>query len=277
MNIQKTVIMATIIISITSCLCPMNFPIENEELAKLALTTDHVWREMIEFGNTSKISIKGNQILHFSTRNRNPSAQDTSGSTKKYIDTHFKKCTVYTSDADILAFAVKKALPNPGSFMEFGVGMGKTTNFIAALAPHRVIHGFDSFEGLPEDWTKNLPKGTFKLKDAHRLPALFSNVVVHKGLFNDILPSFKKVWLKDEPIAFINIDSDLYSSAKSIFDHLAERISSGTIIHFDEYYGYNGWLDGEFKAFQEFVKKYNISYRYLAYNARHQQVVVEII
>ena len=36
-------------------------------------------------------------------------------------------------------------------YCEFGVYKGETINFIASKIPH-TVHGFDSFEGLPEVW-----------------------------------------------------------------------------------------------------------------------------
>jgi tRNA G46 methylase TrmB len=53
-----------------------------------------------------------------------------------------------------------------GYFLEMGVGMGRTINFMAALNPTKTIYGFDWFEGLPEDWDKGdhiIQQGTFAL------------------------------------------------------------------------------------------------------------------
>jgi hypothetical protein len=48
----------------------------------------------------------------------------------------------------------------------------------------------------------------------------------------------------------------------------------GTIILFDEYFNYPNWEVHEYKAFQEFVTKYGVKYRYLAF--ARQQVAVRI-
>lgn len=53
--------------------------------------------------------------------------------------------------------------------------------------------------------------------------------------------------------------------------------SGATVIVFDEYFNYDGWRQGEFRAFQEFVTEANLGYEYLTYNHRHQQVAVRII
>lgn len=242
-----------------------------------ALTTNYLWLDMIYMKNPPSVDEQGNQILHFATRNRNPFIDDASGATANYIQRHLSSCKIFYSDADILKFAVETALPVSGFFLEFGVGVGKTTNFTAALAPFRILHGFDSFCGLPEDWTPRCPKGNFAFKDKSKLPPLHANVLLHKGLFEEVLPSFQRNFLKNDVIAFIHIDCDIYSSTKSIFDYLGNNVVAGTIIIFDEYFGYNGWQEHEFKAFQEFVISKGLKYEYLAYNAFHQQVVIRIL
>jgi hypothetical protein len=42
-----------------------------------------------------------------------------------------------------------------------------------------------------------------------------------------------------------------------------DRLISGTIICFDEYFGYPGWKFNEFKAWQECCNKNNIRYEYI--------------
>ena len=50
--------------------------------------------------------------------------------------------------------------------------------------------------------------------------------------------------------SFLHIDSDLYSSARTVLFLLHEQIVSGTIIEFDEYFNYPNWKQHEYKAFQ---------------------------
>ena len=49
-----------------------------------------------------------------------------------------------------------------GLYCEFGVYTGSAINYIASKID-TTIHGFDSFEGLPEDWRTGAAKGTFKV------------------------------------------------------------------------------------------------------------------
>lgn len=155
-------------------------------------------------------------------------------------------------------------------YCEFGVYMGRTINHIASKT-EQTIHGFDSFEGLPENWRTGFPKGTF---DMTGLPAVRPNVKLYKGWFNESVP----VWAKEHPgpIAFLHLDADLYSSTKTVFDLLGDRIQPGTVLQFDEYFGYPGWQQGEFKAFQEFVQARQIEFEYLGYCPQGQQVSLRI-
>ena len=154
-------------------------------------------------------------------------------------------------------------------FLEFGVFEGWSINFCSSLIPEAKFYGFDSFEGLPETssvWVKS----AFDVKG--KLPKVNDNVSLIKGYFNETLPKFLEE--HKEKAAFIHIDSDLYSSAKTIFENIYDRIVPNTVIQFDEYYNYPGWRNHEFKAFQEFCKKYSVEYEYIGIS--HMQVAVII-
>ncbi|NQT17318.1 MAG: class I SAM-dependent methyltransferase [Planctomycetes bacterium] len=159
-----------------------------------------------------------------------------------------------------------------GLYCEFGVYTGDTINYIAQRAPQHAIHGFDSFEGLPETWRTGFAEGAFTMAG---LPRVRENVELHKGWFDQSLP----VWAEAHPgpVAFLHLDADLYSSTKTVFDILGDRIVPGTVIQFDEYFNYPGWQEGEFKAFGEFVDSRRIEFEYLAYCDQHEQVSVRIL
>jgi len=74
--------------------------------------------------------------------------------------------------------------------------------------------------------------------------------------------------------ALVHIDCDLYSSTRTVFEHIGDRIVSGTILVFDEYFNYVNWRAHEHKAFQELVRERALRYRYLAFST--QQVAVAI-
>jgi hypothetical protein len=172
----------------------------------------------------------------------------------------------------------------PGDILEFGVYQGGTINFIAERFPHKQIYGFDSFEGLPEDWKISFNEKFNKHKKGYfavdNLPAVKNNVSLIKGFFDNSLPK----WLEEnnlEQISLLHVDSDLYSSAKIIFDNLNEYIVEGTIIIFDEFYPwgrkrYETWEQHEYKAFCEWIDTYNREFKVL-YRNNHQQCSIRII
>ncbi len=159
-----------------------------------------------------------------------------------------------------------------GLILEFGVNTGSTINHIADKIPNQTIYGFDSFEGLPEDWTPYQKKGTFK-RDS--LPHVRQNVELIVGWFNETLPGFADT--HPGPASLIHVDCDLYSSTKTILDVLNKRIVPGTIILFDEYFNYNEWRQHEYKAFQEFCAENKVKYEYIGLTPLYEQVAVRIL
>lgn len=159
-----------------------------------------------------------------------------------------------------------------GLVMEFGVYRARTLNYLAAKTS-QTLYGFDSFEGLPEFWRDGIGKGAFALDG---LPKVRSNVVLVKGWFDDSLPKFLLDLNSSDPLSYLHIDCDLYSSTTTVLRLLAPRILPGTVIVFDEYFNYPGWQHGEFRAFAEFCTEHSVSYEFLTYNSRHEQVAVRI-
>ena len=155
-----------------------------------------------------------------------------------------------------------------GAYLELGVRDGYSINHIAKQISdiNKSIHGFDSFEGLPEDFVDH-PKGKFLVD---KLPTVEPNVILHKGLFKDTLPEFKF----SETIAFMNIDCQIYKSAKDVFDNFETNIAKGTIIRMNSYWNFPFWKEYEHKAFQEYVKKFEIKYKYLSSDGAGGVVVI---
>lgn len=93
-------------------------------------------------------------------------------------------------------------------------------------------------------------------------PNVKKNVILHNGYFKNTLPEFSKN--NDQKIAYMNIDCDLYSSTKTVFNNLGDKIQKGTIIHFDEYLNFPSWREHEFKVWSEFVEENNVKFDYIA-------------
>ncbi len=187
------------------------------------------------------------------------------------VENSFGRARVLYSREAVLRLALGQVDANrPGLYLEFGVYKGATINLIASTVPS-AVHGFDSFEGLPEDWRDGHDKGEFRVAV---LPTVRANVTLHKGWFSDTLPPFLDK--ERESVCFLHVDCDLYSSTKTVFSLLADRLVPGTIIVFDEYFNYPGWQECEYKAFMEFVAA-SRRFEYLAYNCRSEQVAVRLL
>lgn len=171
-----------------------------------------------------------------------------------------------------------------GPALEFGVFLARSTNHLARRIAPAVVHGFDSFMGLPEPWedrsTANpagtVRKGAFDMHGA--LPNVEDNVRLHVGWFRDTVPA----WLADPanrvPIRLIHVDCDLYSSTMDALTPLAEAgcIVPGTVIAFDELWGYSAWRQHEWRALQELTARFGWRWRVTRYLKRGYQAAVVI-
>lgn len=189
-----------------------------------------------------------------------------------YVVQHMSEAMVAKDRLDLLRFALSSA-PKSGLVLEFGVEKGASLRHLAGLRGSEV-HGFDSFEGLPGDWsgTKEAA-GAFTLKG--KLPKMPPNAKLHVGWFNQTLPGFLAA--NQETCALVHIDCDIYISTAVVFEQLKGRIVAGTVIVFDEYFNYPGWRAHEYKAFQEFIAASGLNYRYLGFSAEKGHVAVVIL
>jgi hypothetical protein len=160
---------------------------------------------------------------------------------------------------------VTSYVKNEGLWLEFGVCSGRTINLISTDTKNKV-YGFDSFLGLPEDWGTHQKKGEYSTNG--NLPFVNDNVELVVGLFQDTLSNFLKE--HPEPVSYLHLDADLYSSTKYVLNKLKNRIVSGTVISFDEIYNYPEYRDHEIKAWVEFVNKKNISYDWIVRTDKEQ-------
>jgi len=174
----------------------------------------------------------------------------------------------------LAAEAAKESAPHleGGLVLEFGVYHGMSIRMLAQHFPHQMLHGFDTFSGIPEDW-HSTGAGAYSTHGV--LPEAPDNVAFHAGLFSDTLPGFLRA--HPGPIRFMNIDCDLYSSTRDVFDAAADRIRPGTVIVFDEYVMNPHWRQDEYRAFQEAVVAHGWKYKYLGISLVSQQAAVQIL
>ncbi len=173
---------------------------------------------------------------------------------------------------------VLNAVPSDGLVMECGVFEGDSINFIAdwmqARGDKRKIDGFDSFEGLEEDWAgEALPKGFFNL--GGRLPDVRDSVRLHKGWVQDTIQPYLTE-NPDRPIGLLHIDTDTYSPARYLLENLRHRFPVGAVIVFDELIGYPNWRQHEYRALCETLPEE--SYEFIAFTSRQAAIrIVEAI
>lgn len=141
------------------------------------------------------------------------------------------------------------SLKPTGWALEFGVGNGGSLKVIAATMP---VIGFDSFQGLPEDWRPKFPAGKFATKPVLHIPG--TTVVV--GLFADTLPGYD--W--PDNIGMVHVDCDLYSSTATVLEHVGPHLRTGCYVVFDEFHSYPGCEEHEMRAWFEFVERTGIEY-----------------
>ena len=240
-----------------------------------AYSTGFNWDQLVKMPTASEEWHKGRQILNFYPRDKDYRA---SQAARAMVTKYFDNAEALNTDAAVLKFG-SDAVTLRGAFLEMGVCTGKTINFIAALNPEERIWGFDSFDGLPEQWARpdlDVPRGTFRVNVEGWMPPVLHNVTLVKGMFHETLPQFKEQVLKSSPIAFLHVDCDIYASTRDIFDQLVDNIVSGTVIVFDEFYNYPGSEEHEFRAFQEFLESTGKKAVYLAYNQYFEQAVAQI-
>jgi predicted O-methyltransferase YrrM len=162
--------------------------------------------------------------------------------------------------------------PQGGMALEFGVFEGRSLAVIAEARKGRDVYGFDSFEGLPEDYRPHVRQGAFALD---RLPEVDGAELV-VGWFDDTLPGFLDT--HPGPVDFLHVDGDLYSSAVTVLTLVGPRLQPGSIVIFDEFFNYPGWDDsGEFQAWQEYLERTGTTVAYEAYTSNNEQVVVRIV
>jgi ectoine hydroxylase-related dioxygenase (phytanoyl-CoA dioxygenase family) len=160
------------------------------------------------------------------------------------------RCPTHARRREVWRYAASLVDDASLCWCECGVGEGESLDWFALAKPRgNVLFGFDSFEGIPEPWLRYGP-GHWKA------PVYAPNrpdVVIVRGRFEDTLGGAAASGRLGRRIGLLHVDCDLYSSTRVIFEAWRELIAAGTVIVFDEFYGYDGWQQHEAKAFEEFV------------------------
>ncbi|MCW2649757.1 MAG: hypothetical protein JWR32_733 [Mycobacterium sp.] len=187
-----------------------------------------------------------------------------------YALEHFPTVPWFWHPHDTLRFALGEVKAQ-GLALEFGVATGTTLAIIVdALAADHTVVGFDTFTGLPETWRTGFPAGTFAQRELPEVPG--AQLVA--GPFEDTLPGFLDS--TDEQIALLHVDADLYSAAKTVLDLTGDRLASGAVLVFDEFFNFPGWQRHEFRAWTEFIARTGRGFDYMGYTGNNEQVVIRL-
>jgi hypothetical protein len=145
-------------------------------------------------------------------------------------------------------------------YLEFGVYRGESLRYWTerVTQPAARFVGFDSFEGLPERWRDDMPRGQFST-DGEVPHFDDGRVELVPGWFDDSLPGFT---LPEHDQLVINVDADLYSSARTVLTELEPVIVPGTLLYFDEFN--DSW--NELRAFEEFLERTGRTMQTLAHD-----------
>jgi O-methyltransferase len=130
----------------------------------------------------------------------------------------------------------------PGDIVELGCYEGITSILIQKtldqLNSDKILHVYDSFEGLPDKSEKDagasFKKGSLRATklnlirnfNKHRV----KQPIIHEGWFKDTLP--KEL---PEKICFAHLDGDFYSSIAESLEHVYPKLSRNAIVIIDDY------------------------------------------
>ena len=155
------------------------------------------------------------------------------------------------------------------SLYEFGVWRGAAFRYL--IRTFKKGYGFDTFEGIPEDWHTE-KAGTYT-SDGN-IPKIKGGKFI-VGKFEDTLPGF---FAEERPMAsVINFDADLYSSTICALNFAKPVIDQHTILIFDEFIINKNWEQDEYKALEEFCSNNHYTYEVLAISFFTKQVAVKLI
>jgi O-methyltransferase len=188
---------------------------------------------------------------------------------KDLIDTLLQKHSLISEQVDraeikIILRELSHLEAVEGDVVEFGCYAGTTSLFLQRfINMHklpRVLHVYDSFEGLPPKRGEDVsPSG-----EQFQAGALFVSKKQYVENFKKAgvpLPRIHKGWFEElsvdavpEQIAFAFLDGDYYSSIRSSLEHIEPNLAQGAVIVVDDYA--NEALPGAARAVDEWCRKH---------------------
>lgn len=174
------------------------------------------------------------------------------------------------SKAYIVIKALHTALSVDGDICEFGVAQGEFSTVLAneIYTSNKVLHLFDSFQGLPQPGQEDKLKddilqlgdmaaygGKMASSEALVLARLsdigfpHERIRLHKGFFEELLKAKTNF---PERISFAYIDFDFYTPIKEALNYLDAHSDNGAVFVVDDY---DYFSTGAKKAVDEFLNE----------------------
>ena len=168
-------------------------------------------------------------------------------------------------ESETLVFSSKQALReyffssevlarHPGLVLDFGVATGDSTIMLGNAVlnvENRMVVGFDAFHGIRDEWSKpDRPPGSMDLGGVvpDRL-AQHEKVELRVGWVEDTLPLFLQE--RPETAGLVHLDMDVFPPTKFVLEALEPALRPGSLLVFDDYFGFIGWQNHSHRAFAE--------------------------
>lgn len=193
-----------------------------------------------------------------------------------------------------------KILPIHGSIFEFGTRWGQNlalfSSFRGLYEPYnynRMIVGFDTFTGFPNEGidkkdgcsdfidigafntSENYPEYLENILDYHQSESPISHIKKYELVKGDATISINH-YLKDHPetiVALAYFDFDLYLPTKNCLESIADYLTKGSVIGFDELNFKN--FPGETIALREVFGLSKYSIRHSTIDPNYAYIIIE--
>jgi hypothetical protein len=211
----------------------------------MSLKESRLYNQFIYYVTTalSNLSKQDNQLMYFRLK---WFANQTIG-----YKTDLVESCMQPEKRQALLNCVMDTMEIEGDIIECGVFRAGVTLVMAdalrSSGSAKIIHGFDSFEGMPEALNQDaLPTGQIvyhqgvlsqtSLAMVMQKMKVFGHqdrVIFHKGFFQDSMPG---VIMADSRLSFVLVDCDQYAGTKYCLEFLYNKVNPGGMILIDDYF-----------------------------------------
>jgi len=158
-------------------------------------------------------------------------------------------------------------------YLEFGVASGSSFFWWMKknINPDSSFRGFDTFEGLPENWG-GFKKGAMSFNQVEVNDGRADFV---RGIFQESLHPFiesNKELLQRKPLV-VHLDADLFSSTIFVLSQLFPYLKKGDILFFDEF----NVANHEFLAWKIFTDSFYVKLKPIGAVNNFYQTAFEVI